>query len=238
MRGSTDCYGSALAVAAHAGNDGIVRCLLGNGANINCLGASYGSPLCLLAFNGELDTLRLAYEQYHAHPQFVDSHGRTPLHFAARGGWAETFRYLVSLGLDPMAKDAIGNSVLHYAASGGSLKVLNMAIDQHLTSSPQDGHWTPLHWACRSGNREVVERLISAGFRGESIITSQLEREWTPYSIAVAHGHKTMLEELPNSSRALLGSRADSDAMDVLHQHVNNSTRYYCDGCHHVSTDY
>lgn len=232
-------YGSALTVAAHTCNDGIVRCLLENGADINCLRTDYCSPLVLLpALNGKLDMLRLIYEQYDAQRQFVDSHGRTPLHFAAMGRCAETFGYLVGLGLDPAAKDVIGNSLLHYAASGGSLKVVNMAIDQNLSSPSQDGRWTPLHWACRSGNREVVERLISAGFRGDSVITSRPEREWTPYSVAVAHGNMAMLEELPSSSRALLGSAANSSVMDILYQYVNNSTGYSCDGCFHVSTNH
>jgi ankyrin repeat protein len=89
--------------------------------------------------------------------------------------------------------------MIHYASSGTSLDVLNAALNNSPISSLENGHWTPLHWACRTGNSSIVERLVDEGFRNESVALSQPGGLWTPVSIALYNGNRKMLEELSPS---------------------------------------
>jgi ankyrin repeat protein len=191
--------------------------------------------LNLLAFKGYTHLLRLVYEQYHAIQNLADSHGRTALQLAARSGHINTFKYLLSLGLNPKTKDAKGDSLLHYASSGSSLQVLNVVLGKGLTSSPQSGHWTPLHWACRTGNPNIVERLIKEGLRSECVTLPQPEGQWSPISIAIFHGNGKMLEELSAPCRSLLGTGPNSSAADAVQLNGRRHGGYWCNGCFHVS---
>ena len=225
-----------LDLASDNGHFEVVKLLLENVTDVNCLGGVYGSLINTLAFKGDIDSLRIVYEKYHANQQSVDSHGRTPLQLAARSANIDTFKYLISLGLDPKPEDKKGDSLINYASSGGSLQILDVVLENGLVSSPQRGHWTPLHWACRIGNPNVVERLVKEGFRSESVTITQPEGKWSPVSIAILHGHGKMLERLSAASRSFLDAGTDSSVADVVYLIGRRHSGYWCSGCFHVSS--
>jgi ankyrin repeat protein len=217
--------------ASENGHLEVVKFLIEKGANPNVQGGPYGNAFQVASYKGHEMILKLLLENG------VDSdagdkniHSWTPLHLAARGDNIRTFQFLVNLGLDLSALDAKGDGVLCYASSGGSLDTLQAALDLGLTSSLENTHWSPLHWACRSGKLEVVELLIKEGLRGEYVLIPEPQGEWSPLDIAIFHGHEKMLEKLSPNCRALLGSE-------------NHNTRpqgkchgsYWCSGCFHVS---
>jgi ankyrin repeat protein len=227
-------YTNALIAASDAGHERIVKLLLINGANINYLGGLYGSVLNTLAFKGHTDILRSAYEQFHAIKDLEDSHKRTAIQLAARGGHTSTFKFLTALGLDYRTKDAKGDNLLHYASSGNSLRIVNLVLDDNPVGDHcQGGHWTPLHWACRAGNPRVIERLVKAGFRNELVTTAQPDFQWTPMSIAVFHGNDTKMAGLSTSCRALLDTKVFFDK----HLYGTNPRRATCDSCLFVSKE-
>lgn len=160
----------------------------------------------------------------------MDFHGRNLLHLAARGDHIDTYDYLVSKGLDTKAKDEKGDSLIDYASSGGSLQILDAILDTGLKSLPRSRHWTPLHWACRAGNSNVVERLVKEGLGSEYVEITKPKGQWSPISIATFHGNGEILEELSASCRALLG-----EADESLQLHSKRHGFYGCDGCSHVS---
>jgi ankyrin repeat protein len=108
-------------------------------------------------------------------------------------------------------------------------------LSKGLTSLPQSGHWTPLHWACRIGNPNIVERLIKEGLRSECVTLPQLEGKWSPISIAIFYRNGKMLEELSASYRSLLGAGADLSAADTVQLNGRRYGGYWCDGCFYVS---
>ncbi|KAH8702902.1 ankyrin repeat domain-containing protein [Phaeosphaeriaceae sp. PMI808] len=221
-------YGNALQAASYEGHEQIVKLLVDKGANVNAQGGPYGSFLNLLAFKGHTSLLRMVYEHNHAMRNLLDSHGRTALQLAASGGKLDAFDYLIRLGLDLNIEDAKGDRLLHYASLGGSLQILNALFDKDLISSSQSGRWSPLYWACRSGNPNVVERLIREGLRSECITIPQPEGQWDPVSIAIFHGNRTMLDKLSASCRTALDTGADAVRLQGRRQ-----GDYWCNGCCH-----
>ncbi|PQE33805.1 ankyrin repeat protein [Rutstroemia sp. NJR-2017a WRK4] len=221
-------YTTALIAASDAGHERIVKLLLSNGANINYLGGLYGSVLNTLAFKGHTDILRFAYEQCHAIKNLEDSHKRATIQLAARGGHVSTFKFLTALGLDHRTKDAKGDSLLHYASSGNSLRIVKLVLDDNpISDHCHDGHWTPLHWACRAGNPRVIEHLVKAGFRNELVTTAQPDFQWTPMSIAVFHGIDMKMAGLSTSCRSLLDTKVFFDK----YLYGKNPRHATCDSC-------
>jgi len=129
-----------------------------------------------------------------------------------------------------MTEDVKGDGLLSYASSGGSLDILDELLKGCLTTSPQNGNWSPLHWACRAGKSDIVERLIKEGFRSESVTVSQSEGSWDPVSIAIFHGNEKMLDELSAHCRSELFR-----GVDAVQSAGKRHGGYSCDGCFHVS---
>ena len=229
--------GSALLAALEKGHEQLVMDFLSKGADVNCLGGTCGSFLNFLAFRGNTHLLRLAYEQHHATQSLVDFHDRTVLQLAARGGHIDTFRYLTDLGLNPKTNDAKGDNLLSYASSGGSVQVLNAVLEMDPMASMLNRHWSPLHWACRTGNIDIIERLVEKRGHSECVSLLHPEGQWSPVSIAVFHGNAKALEGLSPSCRSLLGVGADSNAESAVHFGIGSYNGYWCSGCFHVSKD-
>ena len=223
-------FDNALRAASHGGDKHIVKLLLDKGAEVNAQGGLHGSFLQLLAYQGQTDLLRLVYEQYHADQGLVDSHGRSPLLLAARGGHLDTFNYLVNLNLETNIEDEKGDGLIHYAASNGSLQILNAVLHKQPTPTLYNGHWSPLHWACRGGNPQVVERLVQEGFRSQSVVLSQPKGKWSLASIATFHGNGKMLEQL-----TAFGISLPVDVTDYMELTDRRHGRWSCNGCFHVS---
>jgi ankyrin repeat protein len=219
-----------LFVAARNGHAEVLELLLNSHADVNAPIDLYGSVLNLLAFEGHTDIFRTAHLRYHADVRLKDPYGRTALHLAARGGHIDTFQHVMSLGLEPLAEDANGDSLIRYASSSGSLEILNAVLDTGLKYLSRSGQWSPLHWACRTGKHEVVERLVNEGLRSKYVHVSHPEGQWSPISVAIFHGNEEMLRKLPASCRSLLDLEND-----VVQSHGKRHENFYCDGCFHVS---
>lgn len=215
-------------IAAEMGHFEMVKTLVRHGADVSVCGG--WTPLALAAWFGHIDIVDLLipsyphwqdiilacrghttilqhlHEQYNLDLQQKDVHNRSLLHLAAGHGHVETLRFLVDRSPDILAKDAKGDDILCYAASSGSLETLEAARGMIPTpSTPRDGNWSLLHWACRVGNKEVVERLIQAGIESTSVAISQPAGTWNPIDIAMLHGHSEMLHELSDQCRIALG---------------------------------
>ena len=223
-------FGNALGAAGGSGRVEVVKLLLEAGADPKSFDCVYGSFLNFLAFKGHTELLRLIYDQYYGTPGLLDSHGRTPLQLAARGGRLNAFQYLLSLGFDPAVTDEKGENLLHYASSGGSLDILNAVLHMDCVSHTKSEHWSPIHWACRNGNVLLVERLIKKGIQSDSVTVPKPEGQWSPISIAIFHGEGEMLKELSEHSMSLLDT-----GEDAVRLHGVPDANSVCDGCFHVS---
>jgi ankyrin repeat protein len=221
---------NSFAWAANKGHKDIVELLLPTCTDFHGMSGFSISPLNQITSRGWTDILKLVQLQYHVNLGFVDSHGRTLLHIAARAGKLDTCLYLASQGIDILARDEKGDDLLSYAASSSSLEVLDMALRMVSVSAVQSAHWSPLHWACRAGKAHILERLVQSGLRSNHVPVPGLEEDWSPIDVAIHHGHEHMLNDLSDSCKVALGSLAKSGRVSGTYRRGIE-----CDGCFQVS---
>ena len=87
------------------------------------------SPLNCAAIKGDLEMCKLLVQVGNASIDGPSPKGCTPLLYAARGGYAECVRFLLSKGASPMLQDNAGGTVLHHAIEKGHIDVLEVLLE-------------------------------------------------------------------------------------------------------------
>jgi ankyrin repeat protein len=201
----------------------VVELLLPTGIGMN-------NTVLWLTRRGYTDLLKLSHERHNGDLQIINSHNENLLHVAAKHGQIDTFLFLVGRGLDPLAKDAKGADLLCCVALSNSLELCNIVLNMGILPSTQTGRWTPLHWACKIGNSDVIERLVQAGMESSGVSISNPDRTWYPVDVAIFHGHEDILPNLTHSCKIALGPVSDPDRIVGK---VDESK--ICDGCDQVN---
>ena len=134
-------------------------------------------------------------------------------------------------------KDAKGDSIAHYAASGAALELLDEVLDKNYADLSQSQFWSPLHWACRIGDPEIIGLLMRKGASNGCVATAQPSRKWTPYSIAVLHQNQHLLSASGDVYNFLLGSDAGVGE-ELVNMKGERHDRFSCNGCLHVISLY
>jgi ankyrin repeat protein len=227
---------TALHRACRVGDSEMVYLLLVYGADMTIENINGQTPLQLAIERSSYEVVKLllgegAINLAHNNTNIdVDAHNRNLLHLSAQSGELNTYWLIAEQGIDPLLRDAKGDNTLSYAASSGSLQVFEAALSMAPVCALQKGHWSPLHWACKGGNGEIVKRLLQSGFQGHSVTLSLPKDRWSPADIAIHHGHLSMLEDLSDSCKAALGPIEKPGRVPGIHRR-----NILCDGCLMVS---
>jgi ankyrin repeat protein len=121
----------------------------------------------LAAYFGLTDTMRTLLKNGQR-PDLKDSHGRTPLSYAAENGHETMVKLLLEKDVDANSK-ATGNYLpgltpLLFAAENGREGIVQLLLENGIdaNSKAKDG-WNAMHLAVKGGHRAVVELLWKKG---------------------------------------------------------------------------
>lgn len=153
-----------LSVAASAGNDSMVRLLLGK-------------------------TTALSKPDKAAWITTPDNNGRTALHWAILKGYGPVFELLFSqwIGIAAVEKD----SLLSLAASRGHKSMVHTLLEKGASIATKDKcDRTPLHLAAFGGHEDVVQLLVDK----RAVISALDRFGRTPLYLAASEGHTGVVQ--------------------------------------------
>eukprot|EP00091_Calanus_sinicus_P008618 TRINITY_DN20758_c0_g1_i1.p1 TRINITY_DN20758_c0_g1~~TRINITY_DN20758_c0_g1_i1.p1 ORF type:complete len:248 (-),score=61.26 TRINITY_DN20758_c0_g1_i1:123-866(-) len=146
----------------------IVKILLDNGADVNCLVKStLATPLHMAALHGRVDVARLLLKHgANLEPRGSDKlYGAAPLYLAAQNGNLDMVEELIDAGADVNCRlRKIGVTPLFVAAERGHSGVVSALIKENAT--PHARNWngvTALGVAAMASRMDIVEDLLLAG---------------------------------------------------------------------------
>lgn len=131
-------------------------------------------------------------------PDLKDTHGRTPLSYAAERGYEEVVALLLANeGVDPNSTDsALGWTPLWYAVAGGQVDVVRLLLGKPVVDPDSQSKYgrTPLSLAAEKGHAAIAELLLQADRVDPNF--RDFEYGWTPLSWAAANGHDVIVKLL------------------------------------------
>ncbi|KAL5541223.1 hypothetical protein UlMin_042696 [Ulmus minor] len=161
---------TALHWAAVRGAIAVADVLLQNGARVEAADINGYRAVHVAAQYGQTAFLNHIVAKYHADFDSPDKEGRTPLHWAAYKGVADTIRLLLFRDARQEKQDKEGCTPLHWAVFRGNVEACTVLVyagsKQELLLKDNSG-FTPIQLASDKGHRHIV-RLLSNAQKGQS----------------------------------------------------------------------
>jgi ankyrin repeat protein len=202
---------TALAVAAHCGNDDIVAVLLQYRASLQVVDAFGMTPLHLAASRGHY---RVVEQLLHDHAEIdcLTPDRMTPLRLASDEGYEEVAMLLLHRNAKVNARDRQQLTPLHAAAKAGDATMVDILVANGADVEAKDANFmAAIHYAAEAGHTPIVETLLSKKSNVECLGKASV----TPLMFACASGHKEVVKLLIKK-KASLKQKADGD-MTALH---------------------
>lgn len=198
-----------LLASAYAGNLGVVRKILGAGANPNMRRQDGATPLMLASEEGHTEVVRALLEHGADANAARTDIGARALLFASQNGHLEIAKLLLQRGADVKAKANDGKTALMAASLDGHVEIARLLIEKGavVNETKEDG-FTPLMLAALDGHVEVVRLLLIHGANAWATITRQ-GKEYTPLMLAANKGH-TVVAKILRDAVASEGTAAHS----------------------------
>jgi len=202
---------TALAVAAHCGNDDIVGVLLQRRASLRVVDFSGMTPLHLAASRGHY---RVVEQLLHDHAEIdcLTPDRKTPLRLASDEGYEEVTMLLLHRDAKVNARDSQQLTALHAAAKTGDAAMVDILVANGADVEAKDANFmAAIHYAAQAGHTPIVEMLLGKKSNIECLGMASK----TPLMFACESGHKETVKLLLKK-RASLKQKADGD-MTALH---------------------
>ncbi|EXB51440.1 putative S-acyltransferase [Morus notabilis] len=156
---------TALHWAAVRGGIAVADVLLQNGARVEAADINGYRAVHVAAQYGQTSFLNHIVAKYHADFDVPDNEGRSPLHWAAYKGFADTIRLLLFRDACQGRQDKEGCTPLHWAAMRGNVEACTVLVHagtkQELTVKDNAG-FTPVQLASDKGHRNIAFLLSNA----------------------------------------------------------------------------
>ena len=232
----TGKYGTPIqsAVAGHNASkpEDVLRMLellYQKGASASAAGGWYGTPLHAAAGMPALKAVvEWLLQKEGVSVDCLDIVGRIPLHLAIESGDLDMVKQLSMTEKSTIrTTDKQGRNGLHYTAVSKSPAMIEEMLgskNQDLVNSMDNDCWTPLHWACRQPNIDIVRLLIQKSAKR----TAKTSGGWIPRQVAILHNKTDVdyLELLPDTS----------NKGDGLPERPGRPHPAICDACSCVSS--
>lgn len=202
---------TALAVAAHCGNDDIVGVLLQRGASPRAVDFCGMSPLHLAASRGHYRvTEQLLHDR--ADIDCLTPDRKTPLRLASDEGYEEVAMLLLHRDAKVNARDSQQLTALHAAAKAGDVGMVDILVSNGADVEAKDAVFmAAIHYAAKGGHNAILETLLKKKSNIECLGTASK----TPLMFACESGHRQTVELLLKK-KASLKQKAEGD-MTALH---------------------
>ena len=121
--------------------------------------------LHIASCNGHLNLCKILIDKHKFDLHMTDNDEWNPLHFSAKSGSYDLFKFFADKGTDMYLKTIAGFSCLHLAAVYGHSKLCRKLInkhdfDIHLTDNIG---FTALHCSAEYGSYELIKSLVDKG---------------------------------------------------------------------------
>jgi len=152
-----------LSVAADHGRAGVVKLLIGLGADIESTDSGGSRALHGAAANDSTEVAEILMDAG-ARVDASNDEGWQPLHYAAHYGYAGMAKLLIARDAKIEAANGMGDHPLHMAVLGGHGETVRVLIANGADVNA-GGMWNrrPLHLAAEGRSREVLELLLACG---------------------------------------------------------------------------
>ena len=157
---------SPVADAAMRGDQGSVRALLQQGADVNAAQGDGMTALHWAADRGDLEMARMLVYAGAGLEAVTRMAEYTPLHLASRAGHGAVVRALLEAGSDPAAPTGSGGATpLHLAAAAGDAEAVAVLIDHgaDVDAREERAAQTPLIFAAAQNRVEAIRALLAGG---------------------------------------------------------------------------
>jgi ankyrin repeat protein len=147
--------------------------------------------LHLAAYFGIKNAVRVLLDTQE--PNVEDSHGWTPLYWAAWNGHTAVVTALLGAGAALDKIDEVGRTPLHNAAQNGHTAVVTALLAAGAAVDVKDPvGWTPLLVAARNGHTAIVTALLAAG----AAVDLKVPLVRIPLHLADKNAHTVMVTAL------------------------------------------
>ncbi|XP_067049296.1 transient receptor potential cation channel subfamily A member 1 homolog isoform X2 [Acropora muricata] len=183
-----------LLTAASTGHTDVVKLLLERGANLGVQNTQNRTALHLAVEKRSIDTLKeiLQYEDGKNLLNKSDLDKNTPLHVAAKNGFAIIVEELMSKGARINQRNKDEKTPLHLASENGKVRTVTALVrkalvrkDPSVINDEDDKSNTPLHLAATKGHFKCCKALLENG----ADVDARNSTQWTPLDCAAAKGH-------------------------------------------------
>ena len=162
----TDSEGfTALHFSAENGSYDLVKLFADKGTDIYLKTEEGMNCLHIASCNGHLNLCKILIDKHKFDLHMTDNDEWNPLHFSAKSGSYDLFKFFADKGTDMYLKTTAGFSCLHLAAVYGHSKLCRKLInkhdfDIHLTDNIG---FTALHCSAEYGSYELIKSLVDKG---------------------------------------------------------------------------
>ena len=148
---------SALHYSVRCGSYKIFRYFADMGADIYLKNENGWNCLHIAALYGHLNLCKILIDKHKFDVDMVDNDGCSALHYSARHGSYEIFRYFAEMGADLYLRNNDGMNCLHIAALNEHFNLCKILINEHsFDVHMTDNHrWAVFHHSARHGNYEL-----------------------------------------------------------------------------------